>query len=400
MRRRGTVLIVVLVLVALAGATLARLLEENALELTLAAREADRSRLRAEAWGEMEVALAALAEIRNVDRGRLHAVEQGWGDPRAHLGLPPRAGLRVTYVWEIENGKLPLPDLAEANLTLLFQALGQNPAEAAALADALMAWMRPGHEPEDDRAADDTYDQAPIPYRAPRRSLRSFEELRSIGIVREAFFDAAGRPTRLMEDFRRVVSLHRFPATTANYAEPEALQVLGFSAEGIAKARAYRAEASERPRDAAPYFRSREECLSVLGGGNGQRLTSLIQLLRLTVVVQDGRSACSVGVLLAIDPAARFPEAAADPTEEVADKDASAPGEGAKPGSTGRASLSYPFPILEWTETGTAQALSQGPSPRRVLVTSGETPSPIPPLETPLLDLERPTQPPARTGNR
>ena len=398
MRRRGTVLIVVLVLVALAGATLARLLEENALELTLAAREADRGRLRAEAWGEMELALAALAEIRNVDRGRLHAAEQGWADPRAYLGLPPRAGLRVTYVWEVENGKLPLPDLAEADLTLLFQSLGRPTTEAEELADALMGWTRPGHEPEDDRAADDAYDQAAIPYRAPRRSLRSFEELRAIGVIREAFFDPAGRPTRLMEDFQRVVSLHRFPATSANYAEPEALQVLGFSAEGIAKARAYRAEASDRPRDAAPYFRSREEALSVLGGGNGQRVTSLIQLLRLTVVVQDGRSACSVGVLLAIDPSSRFPEAAADPTEVEAGKPE--PEGTAKPGSTGKASLSYPFPILEWTETGTAQALSQGPSPRRITVTTGEPIPAVPNLETPLLDLERPTQPPARTGNR
>ena len=386
MRRRGTVLIVVLVLVALAGATLARLLEENALELTLAAREADRGRLRAEAWGELELAVAVLAEIRNVDRGRIHAAEQGWADPRAHLGKPPRDGLKVTYVWEVENGKLPLPDLAEADLALLFRALGRPAEEADALADALMGWTRPGHEPEDDRADDATYDQAVLPYRAPRRSLRSFEELRAVGVAREAFFDAEGRPTRLMEDFRRVVSLHRFPATCANYAEPEALQVLGFSAEGIAKARAYRADGAGRARDAAPYFRSREEALATLGGGNGQRLTSLVQLLRLTVVVQEGRSSCSASVLLALDPASRFPEAAADPTEEA--QEAEPAPAAAKPGSTAKAALNYPFPVLEWSETGTAQALSQGPSPRRIQVTSGDPLPPYPSLETPLADLD------------
>jgi len=395
MRRRGTVLIVVLVLIALAGATLARLLEENALELTLAAREADRTRLRAEAWGELELALAALAEIRNVDRGRLHAAEQGWADPRTYLGKPPRSGLRITYIWEVENGKLPLPDLAEADLTLLFRALGRPETESAELADALMGWTRPGHEPEDDRADDATYDQAVIPYRAPRRSLRSFEELRAVGIVREAFFDEAGRPTRLMEDFRRVVSLHRFPATSANYAEPEALQVLGFSSDGIVRARAFRAEASGRARDAAPYFRSREEALAALGGGNSRRITSVVQLLRLTVVVQEGRSSCSAGVLLAIDPAARFPEAAADPTAEEAPE-----GPGGGGGSTARAALNYPFPILEWTETGTADALSQRPSPVRIVVVSGETPPDYPPLENPPLDLDTGTLTPARPGTR
>ena len=137
MKRRGTVLIIVLVLIALAGATLARLLEENALELTLAAREADRVQLRAEAWSEVELALGVLAEVRNLDRGRLHSPEQGWGDPRAYLKLPARSGLQINYLWEIENGKLPLPDLGAGELKKLFQALGQETAAADNLADAL-----------------------------------------------------------------------------------------------------------------------------------------------------------------------------------------------------------------------------------------------------------------------
>ena len=83
--------------------------------------------------------------------------------------------------------------------------------------------MKPGREAEDDRADNQAYDQAVIPYRSPGRSLRSFEELRAIGVAREAFFDELGRPTALMEGFRRCVSLHDFPAVSVNFAEPEAL---------------------------------------------------------------------------------------------------------------------------------------------------------------------------------
>lgn len=397
MRRRGTVLIVVLVLVALAGATLARLLEENALELTLAAREADRVRLRAEAWSEVELALAVLAEVRNVDRGRLHAPEQGWGDPRAYLERPPRDGLEVSYLWEVENGKLPLPDLGAGELGKLLQALGRERVEAEALADALLGWMRPGHRPEDDRADDLSYDLAPVPYRAPRRSLRSFEELRAVGVAREAFFDEAGRATPLLEDFRRCVSLYRFTATSANFAEPEALQALDFEPEGIAKARAFRAGETSRPAGTAPYFRTTEEAMALLGGGNRRRLTTLIQLLRLTVTVREGRASCTVSVLIAVDPSSRFPEAAADPTEEAQEPAPAATGANSG-GSTTRASLRYPFPLLEWSEAGTPPERSTNPSAHRVRVLSGRPIPALPDLDQPLRELDASSAP--VTGTR
>lgn len=388
MKRRGTVLIIVLVLIALAGATLARLLEENALELTLAAREADRIQLRTEAWSEIELALGVLAEVRNLDRGRLHSPEQGWGDPRAYLKLPARSGLQINYLWEIENGKLPLPDLGAGELKKLFQALGQETAAADNLADALLGWMRPGHRPEDDRADDLAYDLAPIPYRAPRRSLRNFDELKAIGVVREAFFDELGLPTPLYHGFKRCVSLYRFPSTQTNFVEPEVLQALDFSPEGIVRARQFRSGTVSRPTGTAPYFRSRAEALAQLGGGNAARVTSLIQLLRLTVTLREGRAVCSASVLIAVDPAARFPEAAADPTAEppssVATPSRSAP----STGSTPSAGLRYPFPLLEWSEMGSAPALAEKSLALAFNVTSGAPLPEIPPLEQPLNEID------------
>ena len=62
-RRRGSVIIVVLVLIALASLLLGRFMEDNSLELSMASREADRRRLRADAQSELELALAVIAEI-------------------------------------------------------------------------------------------------------------------------------------------------------------------------------------------------------------------------------------------------------------------------------------------------------------------------------------------------
>ena len=55
-RRRGSVIIVVLVLITLASLLLARFMEDNSLELAMATREVDRSRLRMEAMSELELA--------------------------------------------------------------------------------------------------------------------------------------------------------------------------------------------------------------------------------------------------------------------------------------------------------------------------------------------------------
>jgi len=403
MRRRGSALLAVLILVALAGGLLAILMEESSLELVLGAQEADRSRLRAEAWSELELALAVIGEVRAIDRGRLHAPEQGWGDPRAYLGQPARAGLEVSYEYTVENGKLPLPSLTERELTDLFRALGREDAEAANLADAMLGWMKPGREAEDERADAQAYDQAVIPYRAPGRSLRSFEELRAIGVAREAFFDELGRPTALLDGFRRCVSLHDFPAVSSNFAEPEALQATGFSAQGIARARAHRSDPSTRASGMAPYFRNREECLAALGGGNAARTTSLIQLLRVRVTVREGRASCTVGALVALDNAVRFPapvqEDGAAAVQASAAAAATTTGQGRRDPAARPVPLS-PFPVLEWEETGAPPRVSEVAPATVVRVKSGEGVPPYPALSAPPSDLTPSLTPARQTGRR
>ncbi len=118
-RRRGSVIVVILVLVTLASLLLAQFIEDNSLELAMATRETDRRRLRADAQGELELALAVIAEIRSIDLNKVHAPSQGFDDPHAYAGFPPRDGLEVQFAYEDESAKLPLSVLTKNDLIQL-----------------------------------------------------------------------------------------------------------------------------------------------------------------------------------------------------------------------------------------------------------------------------------------
>ena len=122
-RRRGSVIIVVLVLIALASLLLGRFMEDNTLELAMTTRDADRRRLRADAQSELELALAVIAEVRSIDLNKVHHPAQGFDDPHAYAGFPPREGLEVSFEFEDESRKLPLPNLDQRPGELLLMTI-------------------------------------------------------------------------------------------------------------------------------------------------------------------------------------------------------------------------------------------------------------------------------------
>lgn len=315
-RRRGSIVVVVLVLVALASMLMVRLIEDNSLELALAARESDRIRLRAEAWSEMELALATLAEINRIDSNRLHVPAQGWGDPHAYAGIGIRPGLSITYTFEDESAKLPLDKLSLLELTNLLEALGLSLRDAQSVADAIFAWTKPGYQPQDALASELAYERAGLAYRPPGRALRSFDELRSVGVARDFFFGPDGRPRQLLADFQRCVSLYSFGGTNVNTCEPEVFKAKGYDDRTIEQIVAYRTDPARRPSGNAPYFSSITEFRGVTGNpalSNG--LSTLCRLVRVRVRLQEGRGSHEVSALVVTNPTATFPDAMANPDE-------------------------------------------------------------------------------------
>jgi general secretion pathway protein K len=312
-RRRGSVIIVVLVLITLASLLLARFMEDNSLELSMATREADRRRLRADAQSELELALAVIAEIRSIDLNKIHAPSQGFDDPHAYAGFPPRDGLQVQFEYEDESAKLPLSVLTKNDLIQLLYSLGMEQRDAERVSDAIVAWQSKSYESLEEEASDAAYQRATLSFRPARRPIRSFEEFRSIGVAKEMFFDERGRATPIFQAFKSCVSLYTFPQANINTASDAVLLSQGLDENQLALIRERQAEIGRRVVGVPPYFRVADEVRQLIGGANLEKFDDEIILMWVRVTVKEGLSKCRVSALVAVRDDVAYPSAAANP---------------------------------------------------------------------------------------
>ena len=264
-KRRGSVIIVVLVLITLASLLLARFMEDNSLELAIATREADRRRLRADAQSELELALAVIAEIRAIDLNKIHVPSQGYDDPHAYAGFPAREGLTVTFDYEDETAKLPLSVLTKNDLIQILYSLGMEQRDAERTADAIIAWQSKSYESIEEEATDAAYQRSTLSFRPARRPIRSFEEFRSIGLAKEHFFDELGRATPLFLAFKDCVSLYTFPQANINTASDAVLLSQGLDERQVGLIRDRQSEIGQRIVGTPPYFRVADEVRQLIG---------------------------------------------------------------------------------------------------------------------------------------
>jgi len=313
-RRRGSVIIVVLVLITLASLLLARFMEDNSLELSMATHEADRRRLRADAQSELELALAVIAEIRSIDLNKIHAPSQGFDDPHAYAGFPPRDGLQVQFEYEDESAKLPLSVLTKNDLIQLLYSLGMEQRDAERVSDAIVAWQSKSYESLEEEASDAAYQRATLSFRPARRPIRSFEEFRSIGVAKELFFDERGRATPIFQAFKACVSLYTFPQANINTASDAVLLSQGLDETQLGLIRERQNEIGRRIVGTPPYFRVADEVRRLIGGGAPlQKFDDEIILMWVRVTVKEGLSKCRVSALVAIREDVAYPSAAANP---------------------------------------------------------------------------------------
>jgi general secretion pathway protein K len=312
-RRRGSVIIVVLVLITLASLLLARFMEDNSLELSIATHEADRRRLRADAQSELELALAVIAEIRSIDLNKVHAPTQGFDDPHAYAGFPPRDGLQVQFDYEDESAKLPLSVLTKNDLIQLLYSLGMEQRDAERVADAIVAWQSKTYESLEEEASDAAYQRATLSFRPARRPIRSFEEFRSIGVAKELFFDARGRATPIFQAFKSCVSLYTFPQANINTASDAVLLSQGLDENQLALIRERQAEIGRRIVGTPPYFRVTSEVRQLIGGANLEKFDDEIILMWVRVTVKEGLAKCRVSALVAIREDVAYPSATPNP---------------------------------------------------------------------------------------
>lgn len=358
--RRGSVIVVVLVTLIFAALLLTRIIESGSPDLLIAMRQADRERLRADAYGALETTLAVLMDFRVVDGG-LYSPAQGWADPLDYAGYVPREGVTVAVAFEDESAKLSLPALTPDGLELLLVQLGLQDAEAARVADAMFVWMHQGHAAVDSSAGASAYERGDPPATPPLRPLRSFGELASILVARDHFFDADGRPTPLFDAFQRAVSLYRFNGTNVNSAGEAALRASGWDDRQSQTLRQH-LDVPTRTGSNRPYLRSVQEARQVAGNPAMQNLGVQVQVLRIHVTARQGAAQLTLSALVTWPGVASLPGAAPGNPQRPNRPNGGQAGVPAA-GESSANSLRYPYTVLEVIETTLPAPLSSTDAP-------------------------------------
>lgn len=321
LRRRGSVLLIVLVTLVFATSALLLFIEKASTDLLVPIREADASRLRLEAYSALETTLAVLEDFREVGEG-LHGPAEGWGDPLAFAGYEPGEGRTVEVALEDESAKLPLPSVKPEMLIALFKYWQVPQTDAERLTDALLGWIKKDYTPTAIGAptAQD-YENAALPFVAPGRSLRSFAELSAIDGVRQAFFDeATGQPTELYRRFTETFSLYRFnsPNINGNRLEPLLAQEI-FDDQQQKRVTEYLSGAGTYATQGPGFFKTARSIAAVAGGQPsklGYGFT--VQALRITVTVRQGVSSFRLSAVVAPQGGAKVVPASTTTTTETA----------------------------------------------------------------------------------
>lgn len=338
-RDRGSVIIFVLGIILLVVFLLTRLMDRAAVELAAENKAVRRVELRQEAESALEASFAVLADFAAADNG-LRDPADGWGRPLELIEYRPSEGYAVDVSVVDETGKVSLPQADAERLAAYLEVIGCPLNAVDFTTDALLSWTKPDHVPLEGETAD--FANSPLPYAAPQRALRSFEELRAVPALRELFFDEQGRWNALGLRFKEGASLFSFGAANVNTAGADVLRAHGLD---LAQSDAIEAARRARLKPGAAYRTPAE-----LAGAWGREsappgLGTEASCLHLTVEARQGGRSYRFDAWIsrqgnaAVPP--RLPSRLSDGTT------ATPPPEAASVRSIPRKRLDSPFAILE-----------------------------------------------------
>jgi hypothetical protein len=369
-RRRGSVLIIVLVTMLFAVAALTLFIEKASTDLIVATRDATDTRLRAEAYSALETTVAVLVDFKEA-LGGLHSPAEGWSAPLEFAGYEPGPDREVEVTFEDESGKISLPNVDALTLINLFKGWQLSQPDAERLSDALLGWMKKGHTPTSVASPTPSdYDRGDLPYQPPLRSLRSFSELTAIEYAREVFYDENGNPNDLWHRFVATFSLYNYKKPNLNAAAPDLLLAFGADdPQQQTQLRDFMNGAGQYQSNGPGVFKSTSDIAGVLGARSpaASHVGTEISALRVVVTVREGLSQYQLAALIAPSGGARAPEPGSLNREKQNQGEGASGGNNAGNAGGSRAadrnragasggqqtkSLNYPFTLLEIRENG------------------------------------------------
>lgn len=223
--KRGSILLMVLVLIIVVSFALTMFIEKAGVELMTEGYYVKRAELRREAWSMMEVAVAVLADVKAIDN-QLYAPTQGWRDPLGYARVTPREGLEVKFEFVDESGKVNINSLDRDSLILLFEELGFDLGICSKLSDVLLDWTDADDEARMEGAESREYSTLELDAHPANKPLKSLDELRYLFVFGDMFFDEDGQPLPVFRQLEQAVTTFDVTTLNVNSASSLALRAM------------------------------------------------------------------------------------------------------------------------------------------------------------------------------
>ncbi|WP_309385473.1 general secretion pathway protein GspK [Cerasicoccus frondis] len=224
-QRPAFLLLMVLVFLFIASIVTVSLTESMLRNIRSSATASARDDLRLAAFSAMEISLATLSEIKELD-GKLHSPSQGWGNPVGYSPVAWPNGVTVSVTITDETGKIPLNPPNRDRLEQLLDQLGVDFTQTQELIDAYLDWVD-----EDDlerlNGAEADYYERLTPARTPaNQPITSHDAFRYIKGFDELFFSENGAPNALFKRFKDATSFYHEYDVNINTATESVLGML------------------------------------------------------------------------------------------------------------------------------------------------------------------------------
>lgn len=356
--RRGSILVLALGIIALLSAILVAFLTESVARIKYFGLFFNRDDLRAEAYSTLEVTLAVLSELREID-GSLFGPVQGWARPLEYAEYLPPEGLQVSVRVEDETSRLPLNAMTDPRLIkAFFDVQGLGLSESQELTDCLIDWMDTdnnkllnGFDGEDYESEFDP------PYRPSNASIATWEELRLIYKVKDFFFNEDGLPNEYYNEFINTFSLYSTNDVNLNTANPRVLTLFAkaFAFDDSAVTTYLAGPDGELGTDDDRMFTGKDNELDILTSAlraNGISYGFKAEMIKIEVSVTRGESNFLLTAIVSYkgaDPGAK------DIDRDQLEEEAERADEGKSRGGTARdidmgKALGYPFDFVMLVE--------------------------------------------------
>ena len=301
-KKRGSILIFVLVLIVLLSVISTRLMQETIQEMRYVSQQHFRDNLRINAYSLLDLTVGVLNEFSMIEK-TLYSPDQGWGNPIEYSEIEP---LEKNIKWEVrisdESGKVPFFSAREKDMIYLFASMfaGEmrvDEDDGQPFYDAIMDWQDPDDEDRDEGAEDDYYEDLDPPYFTPGKKIENFEEFRMIkGFAYDyddpdnsgIFYEEDGRENQNLSNFRNSFSFFHEGPVNVNGATDFLLRFLCGEDESLFED--LKGGPSLSSQESSFFMSMNDPVLSRLSQKSGIQLGTVASMFRIEITVSRGKA--------------------------------------------------------------------------------------------------------------